>query len=194
MPAFAAAASTEVVREDFSSEVMNGESCVEIATESILAPSLWNDLEPTLKRRIYNGSVPSETFETHHSGRKSDQGLRGRPHPGGRCAGRFAGRRAGGVCGHCGAVGVGQIHAFLSVGRAYAGHRGARGDRRHRFRFAERWRAHPSAQAPHRLRLPAVQPAAYALGHGQYRDRLLRERARLGSEWGADGPRSISTI
>ena len=37
-------------------------------------------------------------------------------------------------------------------------------------------RAHPPAQASHRVRLPEVQPAAHPLGHGQYRDRPRCER------------------
>jgi putative ABC transport system ATP-binding protein len=37
-------------------------------------------------------------------------------------------------------------------------------------------RAHPPAQAAHRLRLPALQPAAHAHRHGQYRDRPRHQR------------------
>src|SRR5208282_108899 len=98
-PAFSAADVSDATSEVFRSGAMSGESYVGDRCRTILEPCDNNragrselaDLpNQRTKRHIYNGSRGLRSVETHHTRRKSDQGLRGGPYPGGSGAGDFA--------------------------------------------------------------------------------------------------------
>ena len=102
--------------------------------------------------------------------------LRSRRYRSRRAQGRLARSRPGQADRGDGAVGVGQVDPDAHHGRAGQADHGHGRDLGHRDHDAEGLRPDQAAPAPHRLRLPVLQPAADADGGGEHRPAALDRR------------------